>query len=83
MARPNAERTSATRSVTCDAVGASSTNPSLVEALAAGNPVIAHDNKYNTWVAGDAGLYFATATDADYDPPSPEGGTALEVATHG
>lgn len=35
------------------------TNPSLVEALAAGNPVIAHDNPYNTWVAGDAGLYFS------------------------
>lgn len=34
------------------------TNPSLVEALAAGNPVIAHDNPYNRWVAGDAALYF-------------------------
>lgn len=41
------------------------TNPSLVEALAAGNPVIAHDNKYNTWVAGDAGLYFSTPADAE------------------
>lgn len=41
------------------------TNPSLVEALAAGNPVIAHDNKYNTWVAGDAGLYFSTPIDAE------------------
>lgn len=41
------------------------TNPSLVEALAAGNPVIAHDNKYNTWVAGEAGLYFRTAADAE------------------
>ena len=27
------------------------TNPSLVEALGAGNPVIAHDNPYNRWVA--------------------------------
>ncbi|WP_240617104.1 DUF1972 domain-containing protein [Nocardioides speluncae] len=35
------------------------TNPSLVEALGSGNPVIAHDNVYNRWVAGDAGLYFA------------------------
>jgi len=35
------------------------TNPSLVEALGAGNPVIAHDNRFNRWVAGDAGLYFA------------------------
>jgi glycosyltransferase involved in cell wall biosynthesis len=41
------------------------TNPSLVEALAAGNPVIAHDNRYNTWVAGDAGLYFKTPADAE------------------
>lgn len=41
------------------------TNPSLVEALAAGNPVIAHDNKYNTWVAGEAGLYFTTTAEAE------------------
>jgi len=34
------------------------TNPSLVEALAAGNPVVAHDNPYNRWVAGDGALYF-------------------------
>lgn len=34
------------------------TNPSLVEALAASNPVIAHDNRYNRWVAQDAALYF-------------------------
>jgi glycosyltransferase involved in cell wall biosynthesis len=39
------------------------TNPSLVEALAAGNPVIAHDNVYNRWVAQDAGLYFTTEDD--------------------
>ena len=36
------------------------TNPSLVEAMGAGNPVLAHDNKYNRWVAGDAALYFAS-----------------------
>lgn len=41
------------------------TNPSLVEALAAGNPVIAHDNKYNTWVADNAGLYFSFTADAE------------------
>lgn len=35
------------------------TNPSLVEALGAGNPVIAHDNPFNRWVAGDAGLWFS------------------------
>ncbi|MBZ9895473.1 glycosyltransferase family 1 protein [Mesorhizobium sp. B2-2-4] len=34
------------------------TNPSLVEALAAGNMVIAHDNPYNRWTAGAAALYF-------------------------
>jgi glycosyltransferase involved in cell wall biosynthesis len=37
------------------------TNPSLVEAMAASNPVIAHDNPYNRWVAQDAALYFADA----------------------
>lgn len=34
------------------------TNPSLVEALGARNAVIAHDNRFNRWVAGDAALYF-------------------------
>lgn len=35
------------------------TNPSLVEALGAGNPILAHDNPYNRWVAGDeAAVYF-------------------------
>jgi glycosyltransferase involved in cell wall biosynthesis len=34
------------------------TNPSLVEALACGNPVIAHNNKYNRWVAQGAAVYF-------------------------
>jgi glycosyltransferase involved in cell wall biosynthesis len=38
------------------------TNPSLVEAMAAGNPVIAHANVYNKWVAQDSALYF---TDED------------------
>ncbi len=35
------------------------TNPSLVEALGAANAIVAHDNPFNRWVAGDAGLYFA------------------------
>jgi glycosyltransferase involved in cell wall biosynthesis len=39
------------------------TNPSLVEAMAAGNPIIAHDNVYNRWTADDAAVYFQTATD--------------------
>ena len=33
-------------------------NPSLIEALWAGNAVIAHDNVYNRWTAGDAALTF-------------------------
>ncbi len=39
------------------------TNPSLVEAMAAGNPVLAHDNAYNRWVAGDGAVYFGDASD--------------------
>ena len=35
------------------------TNPSLVESLGAGNAVLAHDNPYNRWVAGEGGIYFA------------------------
>ncbi|WMJ70875.1 DUF1972 domain-containing protein [Stenotrophomonas sp. 24(2023)] len=35
------------------------TNPSLVEALGAGNAVIAHDNRFNRWVAGDGARYFS------------------------
>jgi len=35
------------------------TNPSLCEALGAGNAVIAHDNRFNRWVAGSDQLYFA------------------------
>lgn len=34
------------------------TNPSLVEALGAANAVIAHDNVFNRWVAGQAAYYF-------------------------
>jgi glycosyltransferase involved in cell wall biosynthesis len=37
------------------------TNPSLVEALGAGNAVIAHDNRFNRWVAGDGAQYFNDA----------------------
>ena len=36
------------------------TNPSLVEALGASSPVLAHDNKFNRWVAGKGALYFST-----------------------
>lgn len=34
------------------------TNPSLVEALGAGNATLAYDNIYNRWVAGSAAEYF-------------------------
>jgi glycosyltransferase involved in cell wall biosynthesis len=34
------------------------TNPSLVEALGAGSPIIAHDNCFNRWVAGKQAFYF-------------------------
>jgi len=34
------------------------TNPSLVEALGAGSPVLARDNKYNRWVAGAGARFF-------------------------
>ena len=37
------------------------TNPSLVEALGAGNAVIAHDNRFNRWVAGPGARYFRDA----------------------
>ncbi len=34
------------------------TNPSLIEALAAGMPVLAHYNRFNYWVAGSEARYF-------------------------
>jgi glycosyltransferase involved in cell wall biosynthesis len=40
------------------------TNPSLVEAMGAGNAVVAHDNAFNRWVAGDAARYFDDADGA-------------------
>lgn len=39
------------------------TNPSLVEALGAGNPILAHDNPFNRWVAGPAMAYFSDVQD--------------------
>jgi glycosyltransferase involved in cell wall biosynthesis len=41
------------------------TNPSLVEAMAAGNPIIAHANPYNKWVAQDGALYFTSEDSID------------------
>ncbi|MEI6207085.1 MAG: DUF1972 domain-containing protein [Desulfuromonadales bacterium] len=34
------------------------TNPSLLEAMSAGNAILAHDNPFNRWVAGDSAVYF-------------------------
>jgi glycosyltransferase involved in cell wall biosynthesis len=39
------------------------TNPSLVEAMAAGNAVLAQDNVYNRFVAGEGNRYFMGADD--------------------
>lgn len=36
------------------------TNPSLIEALSAGSPILAHDNRFNRWVAGPEQRYFGT-----------------------
>ena len=40
------------------------TNPSLVEALGAGNAVIGHDNRFNRWVAGPDQFYFSNESEA-------------------
>jgi glycosyltransferase involved in cell wall biosynthesis len=39
------------------------TNPSLLEAMACSNLVIAHDNPFNREVLGDAGLYFSSSAE--------------------
>ena len=39
------------------------TNPSLVESLAAGNAIIAHDNRFTHWVAGEGARFFTTEAD--------------------
>lgn len=51
------------------------TNPSLVEALGAGNAVIARDNRFNRWVAGNSAVYFADeeACSQRFDELSAEG----------
>ncbi len=38
------------------------TNPSLLEAMGAGNAVLAHDNPFNRWVVGQGALYFSDRT---------------------
>jgi len=39
------------------------TNPSLVESLGAGNAIIAHENAFTRWVAGENAKYFSGAED--------------------
>lgn len=39
------------------------TNPSLVEAIGAKNAILAHNNKFNRWVAKDGALYFSNEHD--------------------
>ena len=41
------------------------TNPSLVEAIGAGNAILAHDNEFNRWVAKDGAMYFLSKGDVD------------------
>ncbi|KGM40996.1 glycosyl transferase [Aquabacterium sp. NJ1] len=41
------------------------TNPSLVEAMGAGNAVVAHDNKFNRWVVGEGARFFRSSDDLD------------------
>jgi len=43
------------------------TNPSLVEALGAGSPVLAHNNRFNRWVAGDGALFFSDETECEHN----------------
>jgi glycosyltransferase involved in cell wall biosynthesis len=41
------------------------TNPSLVESLAAGNAIIAHDNRFTRWVAGESARFFMQTEDLE------------------
>lgn len=42
---------------------AGGTNPSLLEAMATGSPIIAHENPYNKWILQDNARYFNTVDD--------------------
>jgi glycosyltransferase involved in cell wall biosynthesis len=39
------------------------TNPSLLEAMAAGSMIIAHENPFNRYILNDNALYFTTSED--------------------
>lgn len=70
----NAMRQQATLYLHGHSVGG--TNPSLIEAMAAGALVAAHDNPFNRWVLGnDGGLFFTSVEDLAAlmaVPPTPE-----------
>jgi glycosyltransferase involved in cell wall biosynthesis len=40
-------------------------NPSLLEAMGAGNAVLAHDNRFNRWVVGRGALFFSDAASCE------------------
>lgn len=52
------------------------TNPSLIEAMAAGGLVVAHDNPFNRWVLGSGGLYFGNAAQLSALLAQPPSGAA-------
>ena len=41
------------------------TNPSLIEAMSVGTPILAHFNRFNYWVAGSDSQYFYDQEDCD------------------
>lgn len=47
----------------CHGHSVGGTNPSLVEAMGAGNAIVAHDNAYNRWVVGEGQFFFANSAD--------------------
>jgi len=51
------------------------TNPSLVEALGTGSAVIAHDNRFNRWVAGEGQFYFNDTADLERIIDAADAGT--------
>ena len=44
---------------------AGGSNPSLIEALGCGNPVLAHDNQFNRWVTDNKSQYFVDEKSCD------------------
>ena len=55
-------------------------NPSLVEAMGARNVVIAHDNRFNRWVTGDAARYFRDEAGLAAEIPAVASSPAVRAA---